>query len=205
MSHDIVRTLSVGQAVEIQDACRRQEVTLAELKMLTSGGNLRRSIDFLNGTLPTEAKASDSFTITVNYSQSLAEMIKAGKYDWTNSDITEKHFPVKGGGVVERMLTIHHYNRAMESKEVIAALEAIGKEPVPVEDLLAFGAKYPEEQQKYPIIALGSVARVRGSRDVPYLGRRDSERVLGLRWFGGRWSEDCRFLARNKVSLPLKT
>lgn len=50
MSHDIVRTLSVGQAVEIQDACRRQEVTLAELKLLTSGTNLRRSINWLNGT-----------------------------------------------------------------------------------------------------------------------------------------------------------
>lgn len=49
MSNDTVRTLSCGQGVEIQDACRRQNVTLAELKLLTSGNNLRRSIDFLNG------------------------------------------------------------------------------------------------------------------------------------------------------------
>lgn len=49
MSHDTVRTLSCGQGVEIQDACRRLNVTLAELKLLTTGNNLRRSIDFLNG------------------------------------------------------------------------------------------------------------------------------------------------------------
>jgi hypothetical protein len=59
MSNDTVRTLSVGQGVEIQDACRRQGVTLAELKMLTSGDNLRRSIDFLNG-ISSAAGAFDS-------------------------------------------------------------------------------------------------------------------------------------------------
>jgi hypothetical protein len=36
--------------------------------------------------------------ITVDYGNSLQAMIAAGKYDWVNSGITAKRFPVEGTG-----------------------------------------------------------------------------------------------------------
>lgn len=41
--------LSTGQAHEFAMACRRNELTRADVKLLSTGDNLRRSIDFLRG------------------------------------------------------------------------------------------------------------------------------------------------------------
>jgi hypothetical protein len=54
---------------------------------------------------------------------------------------------------------------------------------------------YPEEQRKFPVVALGSVAEVRGERNVPDLYRRGAERDLNLSWLDGDWIGSCRFLA----------
>lgn len=200
MSNDTFE-MSTGQAHEFAMACGRNSITRAEVKLLSTGNNLRRSLDFLNGATPAETRLTDSFTVTVDHDLSLARMIKAGAYDWVNDDITEKRFPVKGEGSVERTLTLHHYARTMDSDAVVKDLDFIGKEAVPIEDLLAFGAQFPDEQRKYPIIALGSSARVHGGRRVPYLDGGGTKRYLYLHWCDSGWLEDCRFLARNKVSV----
>lgn len=41
----------------------------------------------------------------------------------------------------------------------------------------------------------GSVAKVNGNRNVPYLNRNDSKRNLNLNWFDNDWNSDYRFLA----------
>ena len=139
---------------------------------------------------------SDTYPVTIDYSLSLANMIKASKYVWVKDIITEKMFPVKGQGVIAYELVLCHYNRRTESGEVKNLIRSVGLEPSPMEDLLAFGVKYPEEQRFYPIIALGSEAEVRYKRYLPVLHGFGSERSLCVNFYDQRWSGKCRFLAR---------
>ena len=152
-----------------------------------------------------EAQASPIFqTITVNYDQSLETMIVAGHYDWRNDDITAKRFAPKGEGVVEYEAKLFHFDRNLSSEQAVEAIKSADTtnpwEPGKIEHLLSFGAKYPEEQRKYPIIGLGSVAEVDGDRDVPCLYRSGAERLLDLIWWDGGWGGSCRFLAVRQLS-----
>jgi len=143
----------------------------------------------------------EQLTLSVDYSRSLETMIAAGHYDWKNDDITAKRFPVVGKGVEQFEATLFHFNRNVSSEQAVEAIKkADGWEPGKIEHLLAFGEKYPEEQRKYPIIALGSVARVGGDRDVPCLSRRGAGRGLHLPWWGSGWDDRYRFLAVRKLS-----
>ena len=142
----------------------------------------------------------ESITLSVDYSHSLDQMIAAGNYDWTNSDITAKRFPVQGEGIERFEAKVFHFDRTMSSEAAVDAIKAAGFEPGKTEHLLAFGEKYPEEQRKYPIIALGSVALVDGHRCAPCLFRHDAERYLHLFWWDDDWRGYYRFLAVRKLS-----
>jgi hypothetical protein len=153
------------------------------------------------GALPSEPGRH-----VVNYGMSHDEMVTAGNYDWKDSAITAARFPVKGEGEVEYEDTLFHFDRSISSADAIKEIENADKEhpwaPAKSENLLAYGAKNPEEQRKYPIIGLGSVARVGGDRYVLCLYGGGSERDLGLLWFDGDWRAGYRFLAVRKVSRP---
>jgi hypothetical protein len=43
--------------------------------------------------------------------------------------------------------------------------------------------------------ARGSVAKVNGNRNVPYLNRNDAKRNLNLNWWDNDWNGSYRFLA----------
>jgi len=135
------------------------------------------------------------FKVAVNYARPLMEMIRAGKYDYVNSDIIAKHFPVKGKDILPVELELVHLNKYISSDDAIAEIKQRGFRPAKIEELLAFGEKYPEEQRKYPIVTLGSVwQHWYGGRSVPYLYRHDGRRGLDLNCFEYVWNEDCRFL-----------
>lgn len=139
------------------------------------------------------------FRVTVDYTQSLAEMIAAGKYDWINPDITADNFPISGNDQVEVNLELIHFNRTMESDDVLKELDKAGLRPATIAELLAFGIKYPEKQREFPVVALGSIWQGRGGdRDVPGLWSLSDVRSLSLSWFESRWDEDCRFAAARK-------
>ena len=149
---------------------------------------------------------SEQIVLSVDYGQSLEQMIAEGNYDWKNSDITAKRFPVVGNGIEQFEAKIFHFDRNTASQDNVDAIKADDPanpwEPGKIEHLLAFGAKYPEEQRKYPVIALGSVAKVDGLRRVPCLGVRGRERDLGLGWWNDGWLGRCRFLAVRPVKIP---
>lgn len=135
---------------------------------------------------------------TVDYSLTLEEMIALGQYDWKNDDITAGRFPVKGKGKKEVVGELVKYESTMSSEAVLADLDKNGLRPATIEELLAFGAAFPELQRKFPIVALGSIAEVDGGRGMACLGRGDSKRYLRLRWFDRGWFAHCRFLAVRK-------
>ncbi len=153
--------------------------------------------------LPNTQNVGPTYPVTVNYDLSLAGMIKAGRYDWVNSDITENHFPenhfpVKGEGSKDIALELIHFNMAILSKDALSELDERGLRPATIEELLAFGTKYPELQRQFPVLALGSIWRQLGDRHVPCLWSGSLERFLSLDWFEGRWDDYFRFLAVRK-------
>lgn len=150
------------------------------------------------------AELGDTVIIEVNYDLSLEEMIVAGHYDWKNGNINGEHFPIKGGkGIVRFEARYFHFDRDISSeaadKAIIEEDSANPWESSKIEHTLSYGAKYPEEQRKFPIVGLGSSAEVYGHRRVPSLDGRGSGRGLRLGWWVGDWGRDCRFLAVRKV------
>jgi hypothetical protein len=146
----------------------------------------------------------DVIILPIDYTKSLEQMIVAGNYDWKNDELTAKRFPIVGEGVVEYEFRYFHFNRNVSSETAVDLIKKEDSEnpwePAKTEHLLAFGEKFPEEQRKFPIVALGSVGEVRGIRCVPVLNEGGSGRDLYLDWWGGVWDGRCRFLAVRKVS-----
>ena len=149
-------------------------------------------------------KSVAAFSAIVTYIQpNLAELKQ--KFSWVNSDYAKADFkPIDRCKDVSRdtrevAFEYVHMGRDASTDEVLAEMDRHGLRPALYEELLAFGAKYPDEQRQFPIIALGSVWRdFNGDLCVAYLNRNDSERGLGLDWISDRWGGGCRFLAVRK-------
>jgi hypothetical protein len=137
--------------------------------------------------------------ITVLSGLKLTERIARGKYGSVNSDINEKRFPHDVTTVGEWEFKLAHPNRSISSEDAKKESEAGGWSSAKAEHLFAFGEAFPEEQRKYPIVALGSVCEVRGSRRVLALWDDGGKRGLGLSWWCGGWRPFCRFLVVRKV------
>ena len=171
----------------------------SDLERILTDVDLRKQIADL--IVKTKKAVGDIYTAVVDYSMSLSDMIKVGKYDRVNGNITAENFPINGSDKVEVSFELVHLNKPASSEEVLLHMEKNNLRPVNLEELLAFGAKYPEIQREFPICALGSSLDDRGSsRCVPCLYGNDSGRDLGLYWFDDCWSDDYhyRFLAVRK-------
>jgi len=131
----------------------------------------------------------------VNYDLSVKELLKAGKYDWQNEDITDKNFPSTEKGEKEVEFGMFHFKRGISSEDAIAEMKKAGYRPSTMKELLSFGKNNPDLQRKYPIIALGSVAELGGARHVGFLHGNGSGRDAGPDCFGSGWGDYCRFLA----------
>jgi len=144
-------------------------------------------------------KPINAFAVTVNYDLSVENAVKAGKYDWSNSDITTKNFPPKRKGKAGIELTLFHFNRSMESDEVVREFDKQGLRPAELPELLSFGAKYPDIQRDFPVVALGSFwRRPFGRRRCAYLYGHGFRRSLCLHWLAFGWHDDYRFAAVRK-------
>ena len=139
------------------------------------------------------------YSIFVDYTKSIEELVKLGKYDWANGDITTKNFPTKRSGKMKTEINLIHFDRSISSEEVLKELDKMGYRAAELYELLTFGARYPDVQREFPVVALGSVWQSpSASRCVAYLRRRDSKRYLLLYDFGRGWSAYCRFAAVRK-------
>jgi len=154
---------------------------------------------------PHEVEKRDTITVM---SLPLAERIARGKYDWTNEDLTENHLPHDPTSVGEWEWKLVHFGKRVSPKTAVAAVQVSSWTPATLEHLLSFGEKYPKEQRKYTIIALGSsialgsLCVIYDGRFVPGLWSGDSKRFLNLFCWAaigvvtlGFW----RFAARSEV------
>ena len=140
-----------------------------------------------------------TYPVTVDYSRSMEQMVAAGEYNTKNDNITQEHFPLQGSDQIEVELHLVHLNRDASTDSVLAELDRRGLRPAILAELLAFGAKHPNFQKEFPIIALGSVWQNWGGyRSVACLGSWGGARSRSLGWVAGGWSGCCRFLAVRK-------
>lgn len=179
----------------VQDAGGTDEDLLCLRDKRAKRETLRQIAELIVG----KSVSGDIYPVTVNYDLSFKGMVRAGGYDWVNSDITQKNFPIEGDGTLEVTIELVHFDRYMTADEALFELDKRGLRAATLPELLAFGETHPDVQREFPIIALGSVWQSRsGRRYVPCLWSRSDERFLDLGWFEFRWHAVYRFAAVRK-------
>lgn len=134
----------------------------------------------------------------INYDSFVADMIKAGNYDWVRDDVTKINFPSSEIGKKEIYFGLFHFRKEMLSTNIVVEMLMSGYRPATLKELLAFGKMNPAVQRRFSIIALGSTGKIDGDCFVPELFEDDGDRVLGLRYFDDGWVSCYRFLAVRK-------
>jgi hypothetical protein len=153
---------------------------------------------------PTNPDSTSGFTVPIVYIQPTFEELKRRFPVYINPDYKGKRFDP-----IERCKAVSKENREVafeyvrldrdaSTDEVLAEMDRRGLRPALYEELLGFAEKYPDEQRKYPIVALGSEACVDGGRRVASLWHDGFGRCLCLGWVDGGWYGCCRFLAVRK-------
>ncbi len=68
----------------------------------------------MQGNKPQDKVSCETYRVVVDYDKSLADMIAAGPYDWTDSwevrEFIAEHFPVSGEGQKKVELQLVHLN-----------------------------------------------------------------------------------------------
>ncbi|MFA6408495.1 MAG: hypothetical protein WCW36_03465 [Candidatus Paceibacterota bacterium] len=139
----------------------------------------------------------------VDHSLTFEQMVYAA-CDVRNSCVTEEVFPVKGNGIVAFEARHLGFNRGVYSRD---AWRKIGSEdtknpwaPAEFDQLLAYGASFPDKPLKFPIVGLGSIGKVGDRYVVPYLGRSGPDRSLDLMGLDRLFPTVFRFLAVRPVA-----
>jgi hypothetical protein len=93
-----------------------------------------------------------------------------------------------------------HLDKEMHTDAILAELDRLGFRPALYEELFGFAKQYPDEQRKYPIVALGSVCLSDDHLRSPYVYGDDSGRGLHMYPidYPYPWHRSYRFLAVRK-------
>jgi len=135
---------------------------------------------------------TETRTVTIGDRQSFEQMIAAGAYDHVNSHITEASFLVQRGELPARDLILVHLDGVASTGDVLQALDDLDVRSARIEELLGFGATYPDAQRQFPIVALGAIEA--SYRRRPFLWGSSRVRHLDLRFDEKIWSGNIRFL-----------
>jgi len=148
--------------------------------------------------------AQAGYLITVQYrgGKTISSLLRAGEYDWTNENLNDQNFsqtPMEREETEELEIELVHFDREMETDDILSGLEKRGLRPATPTELLTLGATHKDLQREFPIVALGqSWQDPDGDRGVVYLCRSGSDRDACLVWFEGGWDRDCRFAGVRK-------
>lgn len=151
------------------------------------------------------------FRLKVDCRKSFERMIASAHFDKYRDEVTAEHFPITSTskGIVEFEACYFHFNRSTTSEDAVEEIEQDDKNnpwlPAKIEHMLSHGATFRDEQLKFPIVGLGSVANIDGKCLVPCLDNfsnrtNDLLRCLRpLRW-DCVWFLPVRLLAVRRVS-----
>ncbi|HTW96078.1 MAG TPA: hypothetical protein VMD74_00265 [Candidatus Methylomirabilis sp.] len=140
--------------------------------------------------------------VLVDYSISLSSMIKVGNYDGGDLDAIAAHkfFGPRGRELFDPYLV--RFNRSVSTKTIISTLIQRKLRAANIAELLAFGAKYPEEQRESQIPGLNALCKSEECPDITQaalLGGGAHRRGVYLCAYVDNWekswSRDDSFLA----------
>ena len=142
-----------------------------------------------------------TFTVLVDETLSVEEATRLGSFNWSNENITSANFPKPANGQnKEKEVVLFHFGRTMSSTAVIVEMDKAGCKPATIWDLLGLAKKEPDLQRKFPVVALGSVCRLRGGRLVAFLFGLSGVRRLLLGYFDSVWDGILSVRWRAQVS-----
>jgi hypothetical protein len=162
-------------------------------------------------------QSKKTFTFTVDYGLSLQEMIDLGHYDWVNPGIASEFCPhdmtLGKTQVTAKLFTVGGLSPAMGRGAVVMSRDAVlsnldrpDLRPATMEELMAFGAAFPNEQRNGLIAAFGSVWHSGWWPVVGIIYQERSERDLGTHKYNnslaGGWLSTERFLAITIGQVP---
>lgn len=127
------------------------------LQVMQSGKILEEALLKMFQSLISVIIDSRTFTVIVDYSQSLAQMIVNGNYDEVEPHINISFFPIDGIGEKRIQIFLLSFNYPMDLFKVITEMKSAGFRPVNAAELLALGTQYPKLQQEFPIVELGTI------------------------------------------------
>lgn len=140
------------------------------------------------------------FRLTVPYSCDLSEAVAHGKYDTVDPSLL-KYFD---GGRMHwtsgYAFLLSYPGCLVHAKWICKAIH--GLRVADIEELLAFGAQYPEVQRRFPIVGLGSMCKIGqepGVWQAAYLVGDEKERRVGLAACNFHYGDRFRFLV---IELP---
>lgn len=127
----------------------------------------------------------------------ISQLVKDGKYDWSNADITDEHFPINPTFKWANELILIHYGCILNRQAVLNDFKKQGLRVAEPAEILVFGITYPDKQREFSIVALGSPWMHSYYRryHMLVLYERGGRRELGLFYFGRAWGIGYRFLA----------
>lgn len=125
---------------------------------------------------------------------SLEGMIRQGRYGRIDSNINARNFSGDALKVNRNTLLIHP-KRQLSSKVVQERLESDNRTGAKLGSLLYHGFRNPNDQESFPILALGSTIELAGRLFVPCLYMDMGNRALLLKKVDGTWPSEYRFLA----------
>ncbi|PIT93875.1 hypothetical protein COU00_01985 [Candidatus Falkowbacteria bacterium CG10_big_fil_rev_8_21_14_0_10_43_11] len=134
------------------------------------------------------------FRLTVGGNRTTEELVRAGKYDWVDENITNQNFPMGSQTDEDVVIELLEFDHDVSSEEAIEEARKRGLERPTHEDALFFGEQHPEEQHKHPIVFLHEPWQSsHGGGIVLVLYGHSSGRHLNLDWFGFGWIRLCVF------------
>lgn len=160
-----MKKATLDQGFDLLKRVKEAEVSCGDLQTIFDSGVLTDIFDAVKSgkTIDREAvrKALQlepflpTYSIVVDYSLSLAQMIEAGDYNWINDDITATNFPIQGEGKQQLELVLFHFDRYIQSDDAIKEIDKAGYRPATLPELLGLGAQHQGLQRQFPVVALG--------------------------------------------------
>ena len=142
-----------------------------------------------------------SFPLTVDHDISVEEMYSTGRYGGQAQPmISNKNFRHLREGVTTPMIDLVQFDHPGTTVERMRQLAFHG-ELADMDDMLAFGVIYPDEQRQHLIVFLGSSCEGPfGSPHFGYLGGSASQRICDLTMdeTGYQWGPQYVFAVRRK-------
>lgn len=136
----------------------------------------------------------ESFRVFCDYNETVEEMLLCGNYAWVDPSVCSETFPSSRVDRSWYVVDLVCFNKIMKSEQILNTINRIGRRPIGLKELLAFGATYQSEQLKSPIIALDSVYQDRyGDQRIAVLVGYGHVRGLDLGWFKGKSRQYDRF------------